>query len=126
MAFETEINGHKIFLDASNESGGKNLGPRPKLLVPAALGGCTGMDVVSILRKMKVEFDNLQIIIDSDLDEEHPKKFNKIKILYLFKGKNLPLDKIQRAVELSQEKYCGVSATLKESVELEYEIKIIE
>lgn len=126
MAFETEVNGHKLYVDASAENYGKNLGPRPKLLLLVALGGCTGMDVVAMLGKMRIEFDSLQIVLDSDLAEEHPKKFNSVKIIYLFKGKNLPIDKLQKAVDLSLEKYCGVSATIKESVKMDYEIKILD
>lgn len=126
MAFETEVNGHKLYIDASNENGGKNLGPRPKLLMLLALGGCTGMDVIAILGKMRVELESLKILVDADMAEEHPKKFERMKVLYLFKGNNLPMDKLQKAVELSKEKYCGVGATIKDSVEIEYEIKIIE
>ena len=126
MAFETEVSGHKLYIDASVENKGKNLGPRPKLLTLVALGGCTGMDVVSILSKMRVEVSSLQIVVDAELAEEHPKKFNTMKIIYLFKGKDLEMDKLQKAVELSQEKYCGVSATLKDSVIIDYEIKILD
>lgn len=124
-AFEAEVNGHKLYIDASSENGGKNLGPRPKPLMLLALGGCTGMDVISILGKMKIEIDSLQIIVDGDLAEEHPKKFTKMKILYLFKGKDLPVEKLKRAVELSKDKYCGVSASIKDVIEIEYEIKVI-
>ena len=126
MAFEAEVNGHKLYLDASSENGGKNLGPRPKPLMLLALGGCTGMDVVSILGKMRVEFESLQIIVDGDLTEEHPKKFTKMKIIYRFKGKNLPVDKLEKAVELSKERYCGVSASLKDVIDIEHEIDVID
>lgn len=126
MAFETEINGHKIYIDAEQEYGGKNLGPRPKLFLLLALGGCTGMDVVSILKKMKIEFDEMKIIVEGDLAEEHPKKFTNVKLIYLFKGSNLEIDKIKKAIELSQEKYCGVSANLRDSMKVEYEVKIVK
>lgn len=126
MAFETEINGHKIYIDAEQEYGGKNLGPRPKLFLLLALGGCTGMDVVSILKKMKIEFDEMKIIVEGDLAEEHPKKFTYVKLIYLFKGSNLEIDKIKKAIELSQEKYCGVSANLRDSMKVEYEVKIVK
>lgn len=126
MAFESEINGHKLYVDASIESGGKNLGPRPKLLMLYALGGCTGMDVVSILKKMRMDFDEMQIIVEGEMATEHPKKFTGMKIIYQFKGKNLELEKIQKAVMLSQEKYCAVSANLRDSLMLDYEIKIVE
>jgi putative redox protein len=110
MAFETTINGHKLVLDASVEGGGQNLGPRPKILMLVALGGCTGMDVVSILKKMRVEYSSLEILVEGDTADEHPKKFLKMIINYNFTGKDLPLDKIQKAVDLSREKYCGVDA----------------
>jgi putative redox protein len=122
MAFETTINGHKLVLDASVEGGGQNLGPRPKILMLVALGGCTGMDVVSILKKMRVEYSSLEILVEGDTADEHPKKFLKMIINYNFTGKDLPLDKIQKAVDLSREKYCGVYASYKDSIEIEHVI----
>lgn len=126
MAFESNINGHKILLDASSDHGGQDLGPRPKTLMLAALGGCTGMDVVSLLKKMRVDYKSLEMIIEGDTADEHPKKFIKMKIIYNFTGNNLPLDKIQKAVDLSREKYCGVAASYKEAMELEYQINILQ
>lgn len=126
MAFEAIVNGHKLYVDSSMESGGKNLGPRPKALMLLALGGCTAMDVVSILRKMKVEFEGLQMIIDGDLTDEHPKKYTNMKVSYVFKGKNLPYDKIKKAMDLSVEKYCGVSASIKDVIKIEYEILLVD
>ena len=84
------------------------------------------MDVIAILKKMRMTFENLQVIVEGDLADEHPKKFTKAKIIYHFKGKNLEMDKIRKAVELSQEKYCGVSANLRDSMQVDYEIKIEE
>jgi putative redox protein len=126
MAFETELNGHKFYLDAVEEVGGKNTGPRPKGLMMVALAGCTGMDVVSILRKMRVEYDDLNIEVEGDLAEEHPKKFTGMKVIYRFKGKNLSLDKIQKAVDLSRERYCGVSANYNASFPVDHEIILEE
>lgn len=126
MAFEMNINGHNIILDASEEVGGNNLGPRPKPLLLAGLIGCTGMDVVSILNKMRVEIEDLNIEVEADNTEEHPKVYKDIHLIFKFKGNNLPLDKITRAVELSQEKYCGVSAMLKASTPITYEIILEE
>lgn len=122
MAFETEVNGHKITIDANESVGGNNTGPRPKPLMMVALAGCTGMDVVSILKKMRVEYDNLEIKVEGELTEEHPKQFSKMKVIYIFTGTNLPLDKIQKAVNLSEERYCGVSVSYKKAMEIEYEI----
>ncbi|MHC1568686.1 MAG: OsmC family protein, partial [Candidatus Syntropharchaeia archaeon] len=84
------------------------------------------MDVVSILNKMKVDFDSFEILIDSERAEEHPKVFTKIHLIYRFKGKNLPRDKIEKAVKLSQERYCSVSAILRKSAEIDWEIEIEE
>ena len=125
LAFECEVDGHKLMLDAEPASGGENLGPRPKKLMLVALAGCTGMDVISILKKMKVEPEAFQVLVEGDVNEDHPKKYNRMRIIYQFKGKDLPLDKLERAINLSQDKYCGVSAVYKEAIPIEYEIKII-
>ncbi|MBN1790131.1 MAG: OsmC family protein [Bacteroidales bacterium] len=126
MAFEAVVDEHRIVMDAKPEVGGKNSGPRPKPLLMVSLAGCTGMDVISILRKMKVEVTGFYMRVIAELTEDHPKRYTAIKLIYEFSGINLPADKLQRAVELSQEKYCGVSATLKDSCEISYEIKINE
>jgi putative redox protein len=126
MEFEANVEGHRIILDIEEENGGKNKGPKPKPLMMVALGGCTGIDVVSILRKMKVEVESFNILIEADMTETHPKVYEKMHVVYEFRGKNLPKDKIERAVELSREKYCGVSAMYKKAFDLSYEIKILD
>ncbi len=126
MAFEANINGHKIILDAAEQVGGENRGPRPKPLMLAALAGCTGMDVVSILKKMRVELEDFNVIVEGDLTEEHPKYFSRMNVIYEFKGKDLQLEKLKKAVSLSEERYCGVSALYKKVIEVTSEIKIIE
>ena len=122
MAFSMDIGGHKIVMDAGPEVGGKDMGVRPKPLLLAGLIGCTGMDVSSILKKMKVEYDSLDISVSADSTEDHPKVYENIHLVFHFKGENLPLDKLQRAAELSQEKYCGVSAMLKKATVVTYEV----
>ncbi|MCX7832638.1 MAG: OsmC family protein [Ignavibacteria bacterium] len=124
MTFEIEVSGHKITVDASEEFGGKNSGPPPKQLMLAALAGCTGMDVVSLLKKMHVEYESFNLIIEGEVNPEHPKKYNKINITYKFVGKDIPKDKIEKAVTLSLEKYCGVSAVYKKALDLTYDIEI--
>ena len=126
MAFETEVNGHKIYLDATEEVGGKNLGPRPKPFMMVALAGCTGMDVVSILKKMRVNYDSLSIKVEGEIAEEHPKKFTGMKVIYLFTGKELSREKIEKAVNLSKERYCGVSANYSAAFPVSHEIVIEE
>jgi len=122
MSFEATVNDHKIMLDAVEAVGGKNRGPRPKPLTLVSLGGCTGMDVVSILKKMRVEFDSFNVEVEAKLTDEHPKYYDQIRIIYKFKGKDLPKDKIEKAVNLSQDRYCGVTAMLSKSSKIEHEI----
>ena len=124
MAFETEIDGHKITIDAKEEVGGNDLGPRPKTLMLLSLAGCTGMDVVSILKKMRVELDDFAIEVEADLTEEHPKQYSKMNVIYNFWGKDLPIEKIEKAVSLSDERYCGVSAVYKKAIKMTHEIRV--
>jgi putative redox protein len=126
LSFEAEINGHSIILDAKTEAGGKNRGPRPKPLMMVALAGCTGMDVASLLKKMRIEVESFIVRVEGELTEEHPKHFIAMHTIYEFKGKDLPLDKLKRAVELSQETYCGVNASYRKAMKLSYEIKITD
>jgi len=124
MAFEVEVSGHKIIIDAEENVGGEDMGPRPKPLMLAALGGCTAMDVVSILRKMRVNFETVNVKVDGELTEEHPKHFYKIHITYEFTGRDLPLEKLEKAINLSQDRYCGVSYSYMKAMEITYEIVI--
>lgn len=126
MAFETDINGHKLIMDAAESSGGSNKGPRPKPLMLAALAGCTGMDVVSILAKMRVDVKKFRILVEAQQTEEHPKHYAEIKLIYEFTGKDLPMDKLEKAVSLSEERYCGVNAVYKKAMKVSYEIRIVE
>lgn len=125
MAFEANVNDFKILMDADETVGGKNSGPRPKPLTLASLGGCSGMDVVSILKKMRIVLDYFNIEIDGELTDEHPKYYHKIHLVYTFKGTDLPADKLEKAVNLSQDRYCGVSELLKKAAKITYEIKIL-
>jgi putative redox protein len=106
--------------------GGNNRGPRPKPLLLLAAGGCTGMDVIPILKKMQVEPDYFNMVVEGEVTEDHPKHYTKMHIIYEFRGKNLPIDKLQKAISLSQDKYCGVAATLKKALPVTWEIKILE
>ncbi len=126
VAFETDINGHKLIVDANIESGGSDLGPPPKRLMLAALAGCTGVDVIMILKKMKVVPEAFNVIVEADVTEEHPKHYTKMKVIYQFKGKDLPLEKLEKAVKLSEEKYCGVTAVYRKAMKMELEIKVVE
>ncbi len=124
MVFESDINGHRLTMDAPAEAGGKEKGPRPKPLMLASLAGCTGMDVISMLKKMRVKVDNFAIHIEGDLTDDIPKHYKKMHVVYEFTGKDLPMDKLKKAVEMSREKYCGVSYTYKQTMEVSYEIRV--
>ena len=126
MGFEMDLNGHNLIIDAAEEIGGDDLGPRPKQLLLAGLIGCTGIDVMSILKKMRVELDDLEIHVEADNTEEHPKVYENIHLTYIFKGKDLPHDNIEKAVTLSQERYCGVTAMLEKATPITYDIVIEE
>lgn len=125
MSFEAQLDNHKLVMDLDKERGGDDLGPRPKPLMLASLGGCSGLDVISILKKMKIEPEYFNMHIEGDQTEDIPRRYHRIHIIYEFKGDNLPEDKLKMAIELSQEKYCGVSAVYKNSIEISYEINII-
>jgi putative redox protein len=104
--------------------GGLGLGAKPKTMLLAALGGCTAMDVVSILNKQGVEFDGLKIHASADLTEEHPKVFKSIHVKYVFSGCGLPMEKLERAAALSMEKYCGVGAMLSKACSITHEVVV--
>ncbi len=126
MAFEAKVNGFNIVLDAEERVGGKDRGPRPKPLTLVSLAGCTGMDVISILTKMRVKPDFFDVEVEGELTEEHPKYFHTIRIKYIFKGKDLPMAKLEKAVNLSQDRYCGVSEMLRKSSKLIHEIIVLD
>ncbi len=126
MSFEADVNGHKIIIDADEKVGGKDRGPRPKPMMLLALGGCTGMDVVSILKKMRVELESFNVDVEATITNEHPKYYDHFTIVYTFKGKNLPMAKLEKAVSLSQDRYCGVSEMLRKSSTLDHKIIVEE
>ena len=115
MAFDAEVNGHHLVMDADEKWGGKNLGPRPKPLLLAALAGCSGMDIVSILAKMKVPDYRFEIETEAESTSEDPVIYHTIVVKFKFWGEQLPSEKLVKAVTLSTERYCGVNAMLKKS-----------
>lgn len=127
MKFDALVSGHHhVVMDALPDVGGEDSGPRPKELMLASLAGCTGMDVISILKKMRVEVEAFDMDIVADITEEHPKHYTAMHIIYKLKGKNIDPEKVKKAVDLSQEKYCGVSAAYRKALTLTYEIQITE
>jgi len=125
MAFEMQINGHTVTTDATPENGGDGLGPSPKALLLAGLIGCSGIDIMLITKKMRLDIEDVKVEIEAEPRDEDPKIYNYINLIYTFKGKNLPYSKLERAVKLSLDKYCGVAAMLNKVVPITYEIQII-
>lgn len=116
----TAGSGHNLAMDAAPEVGGENTGFRPKELVLQGLAGCTAMDVMSILGKMKIIPKSFRVEVEAEQTDDHPKVFRKIHLKYIVSG-DVPEDKLVRAIDLSQKQYCGVSAMLEKSAELTYE-----
>ncbi len=126
LAFEAEVDGHKLYMDSSLEHGGKNTGPRPKPLMMVALAGCTGMDVAAILKKMREDIEELTVEVEGDVSEDHPKRFEGMKVIYRVKGKGVNRKNVEKAVNLSTTKYCGVSANYTKAFHITHEIVIEE
>ncbi|MDX2283101.1 MAG: OsmC family protein [Bacteroidia bacterium] len=124
LAFNAHIDSHLVRMDTDRQYGGLDEGPQPKPLLLAALAGCTGMDVVSLLQKMHVPFDDIDLIVTGELTDEHPRYYRKIHVVYELYGPDLDEEKIEKAVRLSQEKYCGVSYMLRQAAELTWEIRL--
>lgn len=122
LAFQAHLDGFDFVIDGTPEAGGKNLGPHPKGLTLVSLLGCTGMDVISILGKMKVKVEKFGVTAEAQLAEEHPKKFLAIKVIYDFSGPGLAPESLRKAIALSEDKYCGVRATLTPTVTISHEI----
>ncbi len=118
--------GHSIVMDASPDVGGDDTASRPMEVCLMSLIGCTGMDVIAILRKMEVQWDEFEVkAIDIERAPKHPKVFTKIKLLFTIKGDNVPEHLFEKAIRLSYERYCSVTAMLSKTAEITYEYKIL-
>ncbi len=122
LSFDAELQGHHFKLDSDPKFGGRNRGPTPKPLILTSLAGCTGMDVASLLAKMRVPFDSFEVQVEGDLTSEHPVVYTRIHVRYVLKGGALDREKIEKAVELSRHKYCGVYAMLDKVCTVTHEI----
>jgi len=122
LAYEADMDGHKIITDGKEDIGGENKGMSPKKLMLTALAGCTGIDMSMILKKMRVDVDDIKVSVEGELTEEQPSYYKNMHVVYEFWGKELPHKKIERAVQLSEEEYCGVSALYKKVIPVTSEI----
>ena len=127
FAFDaTSDNGHTVRIDTTKDGGSLDSGMSPKKMILAALCGCSGMDVVDILNKMKVPFSQLKITAIAEQTEEQPKVFKSIDMVYSCKVNKENEDKLNRAISLSHEKYCGVSAMLLKHCSINYTVQLID
>ncbi len=126
LQFEgTSTYGKKIVLDSSKESGGSEDGYSPSELVLFGLAGCTGMDVLAILEKQKQKIKSMEIEIVGHQNENYPRPFHTIEVKFIVKGEKLEERKLAQAIELSQNKYCVVSMTLKSPAKMKYSYEIL-
>ncbi len=116
--------GHSLVVDGDMEVGGFDTAPRPTELLLMALGGCTAMDVISILKKKRQPVVGFEVKVTGQRADAHPKRFLKMNIEYIVKGDGVQEEAVKRAVELSMQKYCSVKATLEPSVEISYSYRI--
>lgn len=126
MLFHAENPGGSLKIDADVANGGSGQGLRPKALMLTALAGCTGLDVTSLFKKMRIVVEGIEIDVQAELTDLQPTYYNKVKVIYKFYGKDFEKEKIEKAVKLSQDKYCGVSEMFRKFSELTYEILYFE
>lgn len=122
MQFNALVNGHTIVMDAPERVGGEDNGPIPKPFVLTALSGCTGMDIVALLRKENKEVHDLNIVVTGELSKQAPIEYVAMHIVYDFKGPETSKAAALEAVTLSQEKYCGVSHMLKKALPITWQV----
>jgi putative redox protein len=118
--------GHAIVMDTDPEFGGSNTGLRPMELLLVGVGGCSGMDIVSVLKKKKQKLTGLEVNVDGKKAEDYPQKYTDINIEFIVRGKGLSEEAVKKAVDLSMEKYCSVKATLEGSAKISFSYRIVE
>jgi putative redox protein len=122
MHFESHTpSGHTFSIDAAPEVGGENKGPRPTELLLAGVGACSGIDIVEILRKMRLNVKTFEMEVSGERAEDHPRRFTHVHVHYRLTGE-LPVEKVRRAVELSRDKYCSVAQSLNARITTSFEI----
>jgi len=126
MLFESVAPEGNVLIDADDAVGGQGKGLRPKAMMLTSLGGCTAMDVASLLKKMRAEVDDFKVEIEANLTDEHPKFYDKVHVIYRFYGSDFKKDKIEKSVNLSVERYCGVFEMFRQFSNISHEIVYIE
>jgi putative redox protein len=118
--------GHSVVMDGDPEVGGNDTASRPTELLLMGLGGCSGMDVISILRKKRQDVTGLEIVVKGEKAESHPKKFTDIHVEYVVRGRGISEDAVNRAIDLSMKRYCSVKATIEGTAKITYSYRIVE
>jgi putative redox protein len=118
--------GHTITMDGPPESGGENLGVRPMEMLLLGVAGCTMIDVVTTLKKMRQDLSHLETKINAERATDHPKVFTDIHIQFIVKGKDLDPKKVDKAITLSAEKYCSASIMLGETATITHDFEVVE
>lgn len=127
MSFAAEVgSGHIVNMDGAPEAGGRNLAPRPMELLLAGAGGCTAFDVVMILKKARQAITGCKVVLEASRAETEPKVFTHINMKFIVSGKNLDPARVQKAVELSHEKYCSATIMLGKTAQITHSIEILE
>jgi putative redox protein len=128
LVFEGHLQGKTVIIDGGKGVGDNIKGPSPKRLLLLSVAGCTAMDVISIVRKARVEVEDFTVRVVGEIGEEHPKVYTHLKVVYEFRGKDLEAsrDKIINAINLSQDKYCGVSAMIRKAAPIEWELVLTD
>ncbi len=130
MAFDAYVGEYPepVKIDSEEKFGGRGYGPQPKPLMLVSLGGCTAMDVASLMKKMRVDenVEDFTVEVNAHMTDEHPKYYDKVHVVYNFKGKNLDREKLTKAVKLSETRYCGVYKMFRSFADVTYEINFIE
>ncbi len=118
--------GHAVVMDGAPEAGGRNIGVRPMEMMLLGLGGCTAFDIVMILERMREKVTGLDIALEGQRASEDPKVFTDVKLVYKVKGRGLKPANVERAVNLSAEKYCSASAMFGKTAKIEHSFEIVE
>jgi len=126
MLFESVAPEGNVLIEAGEELGGQGKGLRPKAMMLSSLAGCSGMDIASLLKKMRAEVADFKIDVEAHLTEDHPKFYDKVHVTYKFYGGDFKKDKIEKAVKLSVDQYCGVMEMFRKFAEVTTEIIYIE
>ena len=127
MCFDVETgSGHHLLLDAAEHNGGQDKGPRPMEMLLVALATCSGMDILAILRKKRQDITAYEVRVLGERTEDHPKIFVEIAVEHIFTGHAIRPEAVQRAIELTEERYCGASAMLGKTAKLTHTFRVVE